>query len=78
MNLKTKLQKTIFFGFLAGLFALNFIILSGTAANATDGGGAGCKWSAETCPDNTTHREICLSDGDGNTCTCGSVTRSCP
>jgi hypothetical protein len=35
-----------------------------------------CKWSGETCPQGES-REVCLSDGDGNTCTCGDVTRSC-
>ena len=37
-----------------------------------------CKWSGQDCPDGQTYREVCLVDGDGNTCSCGSVTRSCP
>lgn len=35
-----------------------------------------CKWSGETCSSGV-WREICLKDGDGNDCTCGTVTRDC-
>lgn len=35
-----------------------------------------CKWAAITCPGGGS-QEGCLQDGDGNSCTCGSVTRPC-
>ena len=77
MKIKTKVQKAIFFGLLASLLTLNLIILSGTSANATDGGGGNtCKWEQQICTDQST-REVCITDGDGNTCTCGAVTRHC-
>ena len=40
--------------------------------------GSACKWSQVSCPGlfgGT--REVCLDDGDGNTCICGSTTRPC-
>ena len=41
-----------------------------------------CKWLKETCPKPNWYtpgkeREVCLSDGDGNSCTCGATTRPC-
>ena len=61
---------------LVGLLTFNMVILSNSPVRAQAGGGVGCKWSGEDCPDNS-HREVCLVDGDGNDCTCGSVTRAC-
>lgn len=37
-----------------------------------------CKWSQYVCPDGVTFREVCLVDGDGGGCTCGTITRPCP
>jgi hypothetical protein len=39
-----------------------------------------CKWQAQLCKSlfpPAQYREICLVDGDGNSCTCGDVTREC-
>ncbi|WP_373523930.1 hypothetical protein [Aquiflexum sp.] len=45
--------------------------------NAIAGSGA-CKWKKYTCPGwGGTSYEACLTNGDGNTCTCGEVTRDC-
>ena len=45
-------------------------------ADNESGGGFECRWLAGRCSDGT-YREECLSDGDGNTCTCGDVSRKC-
>ena len=41
-----------------------------------------CKWHKEKCPASCwycsgTEREVCLNDGDGNSCSCGDTTRPC-
>ncbi|MBQ8771102.1 MAG: hypothetical protein IJZ60_08120 [Bacteroides sp.] len=41
-----------------------------------EGGGKVCKWSQQTCS-NGNVREVCLDDGNGSVCECGSVTRPC-
>lgn len=46
------------------------------AIAAFESGGDQCKWHQETC-DNGGTREVCLSDGNGSICSCGSVTRPC-
>lgn len=39
---------------------------------------SGCKWKVIDCPGLWTgDYEACLSNGDGNSCSCGSVTREC-
>ena len=39
---------------------------------------SGCKWKLTDCPKwFTGDYEACLSNGDGNPCSCGSVTRDC-
>lgn len=45
-------------------------------AASEGGGGVQCKWGQQTC-DNGNVREICVTDGNGGTCSCGSVTRPC-
>ena len=38
-----------------------------------------CKWKVIDCPGiGTGDYEACLENGDGNNCSCGSVTRECP
>lgn len=44
-------------------------------ANSENIGGA-CKWTQQKCSSGVT-REVCLIDGNGSTCICGSVTRPC-
>ncbi|MDR1980567.1 MAG: NVEALA domain-containing protein [Tannerellaceae bacterium] len=47
-------------------------------ANETAGGGSGCKWKLIDCPGLWTGSyEACLVNGDGNSCSCGIVTRDC-
>lgn len=56
-----------------GYIDLNYI----EALASNEGGGSEpCKWSQDTCDDGGT-REVCLTDGNGSHCTCGSVTRPC-
>ena len=71
------------FGFstlLAIVLACNIILLSNNSASAQGreevGGELTCKWAGQTCTTGV-EREVCLSDGDGNSCTCGTVTRPC-
>jgi hypothetical protein len=43
------------------------------------GGGGGefeCKWSGEFCPDKQP-RDVCLKDGPGASCVCGTVSCTC-
>jgi len=35
-----------------------------------------CKWFPQKC-DSGVQREICIVDGNGGACVCGSVTRPC-
>jgi hypothetical protein len=64
------------------LFLINAAVLTSTQTTRAQvavevGEGTGtCKWSGEDCPGGGS-REVCLEDGDGNTCSCGSVTRPC-
>jgi len=76
MNCKM-IARSISFVLLSGFLALNLIVISSQPVRASEGeGGGNCKWMQQTCPDNT-FREICLVDGNGNSCTCGAVTRHC-
>ncbi|MDH6342162.1 hypothetical protein M2480_002144 [Parabacteroides sp. PFB2-12] len=36
-----------------------------------------CKWKHVSCGFFSGSREVCLTDGDGNTCPCGYVSRDC-
>lgn len=61
-----------FLGFVA-IIAL-VLLINSNSAQATD-----CKWKYIDCPGwGTGGYEACLVTGDGNTCTCGEVTRDCP
>ena len=40
-------------------------------------GGQACYWKNLKCKDGVNTYEGCLSNGDGNACTCGSVSRNC-
>lgn len=78
MNKKSSFLKPLSLILLSGLLTLNFLILSGSSAKASEEeGGGNCKWSPAVCPGGQIQREICLSDGTGNSCQCGSVTRPC-
>ena len=57
---------------------LNIALLSGSKAISAQAKEMvpTCKWSQEDCP-NSPDREVCLVDGSGYTCECGSVTRPC-
>lgn len=46
------------------------------AVAASESGGTQCKWAKQTC-DNGNTREVCVTDGNGGSCSCGSVTRPC-
>lgn len=37
-----------------------------------------CRWSQMSCPKTDYEREVCLTDGNGGSCSCGAVTRPCP
>lgn len=39
---------------------------------------ATCSWEKTSCPGFFgTSREICVTSGNGNSCSCGEVTRNC-
>lgn len=58
------------------MFDLSFIEVESLA---TSEGGSDCKWKVIDCPGwGNGNYEACLSNGDGNSCTCGQVTRECP
>jgi len=45
---------------------------------SADIGGGNCKWKQIDCPGwFNGEYEACLTNGDGNVCTCGNVTRDC-
>lgn len=46
------------------------------ALGNNEGSGKVCKWFQETCSSGKI-REVCLDDGNGGVCECGSVTRPC-
>ena len=75
MNCKM-IARSISFVLLSGFLALNLIVISSQPARASEEEGGNCKWQQQACPDNT-FREVCVVDGDGNSCKCGAVTRSC-
>ncbi len=55
------------------------LLLADVEAMADPSEGAGtCKWKVIDCPGwGNGDYEACLTNGDGNVCTCGSVTREC-
>ena len=46
-------------------------------ADNESGGGFNCYWHSETCTSGYGSREVCIKGGNGNSCTCGDVTRDC-
>lgn len=40
-------------------------------------GSASCKWKIISCGPFSGNYEACLVSGDGNSCSCGAVTRGC-
>jgi hypothetical protein len=42
-----------------------------------ESGSGDCKWKSLKCNKGTGHYEGCLTNGDGNSCSCGSVSRDC-
>ena len=55
----------------------NLLMLNVEALSKTESAG-GCKWKIIDCPQwFTGDYEACLENGDGNSCTCGQVTREC-
>ena len=59
---------------------LSNMALANIEALANDENGSGdCKWKVIDCPGlGTGDYEACLVNGDGYSCTCGTVTRDCP
>ena len=57
----------------------NIAAMANTPKETTIGGDNNiCKWKIIDCPKvGTGNYEGCLQSGDGNVCTCGSVTRNC-
>ncbi len=44
-----------------------------------ESGNSGCRWKVIDCPGwGNGSYEACLTNGDGSSCSCGSVTRECP
>ena len=55
----------------------SLLMLNVEALSKTESAG-GCKWKIIDCPGwFTGDYEACLENGDGNSCTCGQVTREC-
>lgn len=46
-------------------------------ANDNETSGSQCKWHEEKCSGTERNREVCVVDGNGSSCPCGSVTRPC-
>lgn len=58
---------------------LSDLRLINVEAMAQDESSGKCKWKVIDCGGiGTGDYEACLSNGDGNGCTCGSVSRDCP
>lgn len=45
-------------------------------AQGESGDGGSWRWHSEKCPNGNT-REVCVDNGDGSSCSCGSTTRPC-
>lgn len=59
-------------------FVIDSSLFSIEAIAQSESGGS-CKWKFTDCPGfNNGDYEACLSNGDGNSCTCGQVSRDCP
>jgi hypothetical protein len=75
MNIKALyVQRSILLGILILLF-INAMVLT-ASANSRNSFVPTCRWSSQIC-ESGTFREICLVDGTGNICECGTVSRPC-
>lgn len=58
--------------------ASNLLNTNLEALTQGESGSGDCKWKLIDCPGwGTGDYEACLSNGDGYSCSCGSVTRDC-
>lgn len=57
---------------------LDFLLENLEALAENESGGGSCHWKQMDCtnPNNGSY-EGCLSNGNGNSCTCGAVSRDC-
>lgn len=55
---------------------IDLISVEALAQEESGGGGTSCRWHSEKCPSGST-REVCVDNGDGSSCSCGSTTRPC-
>jgi hypothetical protein len=83
-NKKGKLVKVAGGVMFAFVFMLNLtLFVQKDNANNISGrkltaAAADCKWKLTDCPGwGSGDYEACLTNGDGNTCSCGSVSRNC-
>jgi len=53
------------------------IMLANVEALAGESSDGSCKWKQVSCGIFSGSYEACLTNGDGNTCSCGTVTRDC-
>jgi hypothetical protein len=56
---------------------LSDISMENIEALASEDTNSNCKWKQMKCSKGTGYYEGCLTNGDGNSCTCGSVSRDC-
>jgi hypothetical protein len=57
---------------------LSDVTLENIEALANENGGSGgCKWKSLRCSKGSGYYEGCLSNGDGNSCSCGTISRDC-
>ncbi|MDR0603702.1 MAG: hypothetical protein LBG80_05285 [Bacteroidales bacterium] len=58
---------------------LPVIFKANLEALSIEGNSGTCKWKMIDCPGwGNGDYEACLVNGDGNSCSCGTVTRDCP
>lgn len=58
------------------LYSISLLSIEAIAQSES---GDNCKWKLIDCPGLWTgDYEACLTNGDGNSCSCGSVSRECP
>lgn len=61
------------------IIAASFAIITTSSTSANAYLPLECKWKVIDCPGwGSGSYEACLSNGDGNSCNCGDVTRECP
>ena len=58
---------------------LDLLLVNMESMAHDESGNFECRWKVYDCPGlNFDTYEACLTNGDGNLCPCGSVTRECP